>query len=362
MDKDIKTLNQEFSDQFDVYYNNISSNQAPGLDPYEKSLFLTRAQDDVVKSYFSPYLNKVQSGYDGNERRQIDFSMITKSKVYEDYFTVHFTVSETSTNDQWDDTPFKVNTLSPLRSLAGILNIDTTNKQMTIAPTHGTQPLDEFKEVCVQYLSSSDTEYKNGTIELSETSVGFYSNKDFDKKFNDPVFDLRSNTRSITLSDDIMIPINEYVEVLRDDQSYRLIIDPITYTEYSRVMSKPYKRPIKNKAWRLIDNADNNRRSELIIGPCDTLIKYVIRYVKRPRAIILDDLGTSRETTDVTIDGKWKAQSCELDPILYPEIIQRAVELAWAAYKEPSLTNQLALGQASQTNIGAVQTSGRRGE
>lgn len=37
-----RTLNQEFSDEFDVLYNNISSNQAPGLDEYEKSLFLTR--------------------------------------------------------------------------------------------------------------------------------------------------------------------------------------------------------------------------------------------------------------------------------------------------------------------------------
>lgn len=34
---------QEFSDEFDVLYNNIMSNQAPGLDEYEKSVFLTKA-------------------------------------------------------------------------------------------------------------------------------------------------------------------------------------------------------------------------------------------------------------------------------------------------------------------------------
>jgi hypothetical protein len=33
----------EFSNQFDVLYNNITSNQAPGLDEYEKSVFLTKA-------------------------------------------------------------------------------------------------------------------------------------------------------------------------------------------------------------------------------------------------------------------------------------------------------------------------------
>lgn len=40
---EIERLSREFSDEFDVLFNNISSNQAPGLDQYEKSLFLTRA-------------------------------------------------------------------------------------------------------------------------------------------------------------------------------------------------------------------------------------------------------------------------------------------------------------------------------
>ena len=34
---------QEFSDQFDVLYNNIGSDQAPGINEYEKSVFLTKA-------------------------------------------------------------------------------------------------------------------------------------------------------------------------------------------------------------------------------------------------------------------------------------------------------------------------------
>ena len=33
---------QEFSNEFDVLYNN-AGNQAPGLDEYEKSVFLTKA-------------------------------------------------------------------------------------------------------------------------------------------------------------------------------------------------------------------------------------------------------------------------------------------------------------------------------
>lgn len=43
----------EFSNEFDVLYNNITSNQAPGLDNYEKSVVLTKAQEEVVLGLYS---------------------------------------------------------------------------------------------------------------------------------------------------------------------------------------------------------------------------------------------------------------------------------------------------------------------
>jgi hypothetical protein len=48
----------------------------------------------------------------------------------------------------------------------------------------------------------------------------------------------------------------------------------------------------------LIDNSNNTNKAEIIIGPIDVLTKYSIRYIKRPRAIILTDLD------GVTLDGK----------------------------------------------------------
>ena len=69
---------QEFSDEFDVLYNNISSNQAPGLNEYEKSVFLTKAQNEIVKNYFTSTQggNKYQQGFDDSAKRQIDFSTL----------------------------------------------------------------------------------------------------------------------------------------------------------------------------------------------------------------------------------------------------------------------------------------------
>lgn len=67
---------KEFSDQFDVLYNNITSNQAPGLNEYEKSVFLTKAQAELVKNYFGERHNPPQEGFDSTPKRQSDFSTL----------------------------------------------------------------------------------------------------------------------------------------------------------------------------------------------------------------------------------------------------------------------------------------------
>lgn len=44
---------EEFDTQFDIFYNNIASNAAPSVDTYEKSVFLTQAQRDIVVELYS---------------------------------------------------------------------------------------------------------------------------------------------------------------------------------------------------------------------------------------------------------------------------------------------------------------------
>ena len=321
-EQEIEKLNNEFSNEFNVLYNNITSNQAPGLDEYEKSVFLTKAQDEIVKAYFNPKTNKVQEGFDGNERRQIDFSMIMRSKVYEPKTIIE-----------------KNNTGESGGEVAG------NNTELV-------QPLAlEVAETPAIIVESIDKYIDLSTMDVVSRVV----NSDGETEvtltpFKDSFFDLRPETKSVVLEDDILMFTNEYVVVNRRNKDTRLIVVPINYMEYSRLMSKPFKRPIKNQAWRLLDNSNGQKKAEIIIGPNDTIQKYVIRYVKRPRAIRLTTFD------DVTIDGDNTAQCCELDPILFPEIIQRACELAKAAYIG-DLQSQVALGQASQTNVGMVTQS-----
>ena len=75
---------QEFSDQFDVLYNNIGSDQAPGINEYEKSVFLTKAEKQLVREYFERSLNRTQVGFDDSIKRQYDFSSLIKTaKLYD---------------------------------------------------------------------------------------------------------------------------------------------------------------------------------------------------------------------------------------------------------------------------------------
>lgn len=78
---------------FDVLYNNVTSNQAPGLNAYEKSVFLTKGQNEILKNYFNPKSkgNITQDGFDGSAKRQVDFSTLIHTWSKESDFDVsHF--------------------------------------------------------------------------------------------------------------------------------------------------------------------------------------------------------------------------------------------------------------------------------
>lgn len=63
----------EFSNEFDVMYNNISNNSAPGVNIYEKSVFLTRAQELILKEVYSGELGK---SFDSSEDMRAYFNKL----------------------------------------------------------------------------------------------------------------------------------------------------------------------------------------------------------------------------------------------------------------------------------------------
>lgn len=258
---------QEISNQFDVLYNNITSNQAPGCTEYEKSILLTKAQDEVLKNYFNPKGNKYGEGFDGNQKRQIDFSMLMSQK------------------DQ------------PVTSGAG----------------------------------------------------------NFDKR--------TSGIAKTSLPPDVWMIVNEQVKVTRNNNADTyLTVRPLSFEEYDRLMSKPFKRPLKYQAWRLITKMSSETTTntvDIIAGPNDTVSSYSVRYVRRPKPIIIGDLdgltingyeyGTTHGEPTSSNPGKW--DGCELDPILHEEIVQRAVELAktaWTVTGQDNIQSVIQAGQRSE--------------
>lgn len=300
---------EEMDNMFDVLYNNITSNQAPGLNAYEKSVFLTKGQDETLKNYFNPKSkgNNTQEGFDGSAKRQVDFSMLTTVATTS---ATSYTYSLVSGKTDKDGKPVYSRT-------------ETTSPKSTYS-----------------YTVAYDTD--GNVLKDDSNNVLYIRNEGTDVSgFDTPLFDMRENTKSITLPSKLMYAINEMVEVTRNNKAVLLQVIPVKFDEYSRLMCKPYKRPLKYQAWRLTNN-DVVNKADIVVGPSDTLTKYTIRYVRRPNPIIVSDLD------GLSIEGKSTATECELDPILHEEILQRAVELAKIAWTNTGQDNLQAVMQAGQ--------------
>ena len=229
----------EFSQEFDILYNNIASNQAPGLTEYEKSVFLTKAQDEIIKNYFTgkPNGNKYQEGVEDSAKRYSDFSCLITVK----------------------------------------------------------------------------------SIDASE---------------HDEASCIDSRGQICSLPDNLMITLNEKFKINADE--YQVI--PITLAEYQRLMSRPSGDPLKRQVWKLMGNsATGNGSIEIIPHWKDSGTEgntLIIRYVRKPYPIILEDLSAQK----LTINGESNTynngtgEACELAKELHPEILQRAVELAKVFY------------------------------
>lgn len=253
---------KEMSMLMEVLYNNISSNQAPGLSVYEKSLFLTKAQDEKLKNYLNPKGNKYGEGFDDNPKRQIDFSML----------------------------------------------------------------MSDFTEELIDHIADAIVDYRDKKHGVCSIPFILESTEHF--------------TRAWAI-------LNEFlVGESKDSKKRVLTVVPISFDEYARLMSKPYKRPLKGQAWRLQTNDASGRvRADIIASPDvdfdseDYVWTYKARYIRKPKPIIVGDLGTG-----ITIDGYTygtgdnQTQGCELDPIIHEEIVQRAVELAKIAWQGDAQT------------------------
>jgi len=69
---------QEFRNEFQILYDSIATQSAPNIDDYELSVYLTKAQLEIVKNYYDPASNRKQKGFENSEKRRIDLKELIK--------------------------------------------------------------------------------------------------------------------------------------------------------------------------------------------------------------------------------------------------------------------------------------------
>jgi len=293
----------EFSNSFDIRYNNIMSNQSPGLDEYEKSVVLTAAELELVKNTFNPKGNKYQEGYDDSAKRQYDFSTITEIKRYTKGFS-HYDILGNETQEE---------------------DLNEIN----------------FREI-LQYAGDLQ-DY----IGMDQTSV-----------FPMRTRDINVHRYKYTLPKDFMYFISEEAELERlinGRKVYRnAIVTPIDYNQLTMLRGSTYKFPVQNECWRVLNKREITTDAEILTPYASEIVNYAMRYVRKPKPIILINIGNVYGTT---IDGEWgeglpddvsDAQVCELPEAMHDEIVQRAVEIAKATYRTGETEALINIGQRTE--------------
>ncbi len=355
----------EFNDQFDVLYNSITSNQAPGLDEYEKSVFLTKAQDEIIRRYFDPKNNKVAEGFDSSRKRQQDFSKLIKTikptkvdeaniEKFDDRSTAYAVpndlllfINESYTTNgnkhtvipisyqEYDKLMQKPYQRPPKKAAWRLI---TNAYSPTITRTHDirsdkfsfTNVSSKYINLDISFYRSTRTDLTTGKISIEEGQNEFNIKMEINLDYNtggvgDTTIDYyNTNIKSNTNLQSILL-VNEWPSIILGQLSN-------SSTSYNFTI----KIPCQSNVVELISNTSN---------PTDS--SYTIRYIKRPKPIVVHDIAP------LTIDGVSTTSDCELDESLHQEILQRAVELAKAVYAG-DLTSTIAVGANSQTDIGNI--------
>ena len=232
----------EFNSEFDILYDNLNTKGAPGVNKFEKSVFLTKSQEEIVKERY------LRFELDENSRKDLNHLVRAYST-----------------------------------------SIKTTDSDKGLNPGS------------IFFVIPVDTWYiVNERIDISAPGTCH-------------------DGKSIT-------------------------IRPVTHDEYNISIDNPFRKPNERKAWRMdVDLGGGSKTVEIISEY--TPAKYYMRYLRKPKPIILTDLSTNYP--GYTIEGLTAQTECELTSEMHRNILNRAVEHAIGTYRENSLQNKVELNKRS---------------
>lgn len=378
---------KEFSDEFDVLFNSITSNQAPGLDEYEKSVFLTQAQEDIIEGYFNAKKNKIQEGYDDSKKRQIDFSSLVKTvklskteapeeklddrsvcyPIPEDLFiyinevckdkNTRYSVIPIS-NTEYDLVMTKPYQYPIKRGVWRLITVGSPSIASVVKDILiGNNPkIPAYRRLTLTNKSSKDVtfiyNFKKRPISDASEAPG-----------KAPV--MKEDNNRVTIECVVYTDSNDgvnYLEAFYDEigelKEYigsfpRIPGETVAYKKYPG-WAHYYSMEIPPEGTKYTINVPKAPNNQIeLIGRFDVdTLEYKVRYLIKPTPIIT----TSLDGTGLSINGVTDKSNCILPSELHHDILIRAVELAKAAYVG-NLSDQVSLGQVSGTELGVVTRS-----
>lgn len=290
---------EEMSNEFDSLLNSSfianelgeqSSKIDIQLDEYEKSLFLTQAQEQLVINL-----------YNGRNIEGLSFESAEESRRYLKELTV------TETINLIDEEPIR----SGLYPNSYKIDMSTYGNLLFV-----TREAAKF----AKYVLTEDTSV------IEDKNYYSYNN----------VTDIFTKV-SISTGNPKTLGYYEEVTSFKPWQTgNNLIVEvvPITQDEYHRIKRNPYKKFNDERVLRIENN------NEWYLYSKYALKDYSIDYIKKPRPIIVAPLG------DLSIDGydyddvSSEEQASELNPILHRTILLEAVKLA-KIVKQNQIRNEM---------------------
>lgn len=373
---------QEFSNEFDVLYNNIMSNQAPGLDEYEKSIFLTKAQEELVRDYFNSRNVKNAQGFDDNQKRQYDFSTLLSSITLPDFIDTYRALSVLNSviyNTIFDSRAKIYIAPSDLFLVINESIEDSAKRRYSVLPIS----YDEYNRLMLKPYGFPLKRQAWRIISDRTSSLVGWGGKQVDSAtflFKSKYFKtieiyikLRSENNilkpDVIESDNIVridmyIPINNLVNYwstyLNDDRGLKKAgLDKYLYPLNTATGNFPSSGITEPTSFTISIAPAIMESGEVVSTPIFEIIgrftgdiEYKMRYIKTPKPIILANLSDIQE--GLSINGYNTVTECELPLNTHQEILQRAVELAKASY-QGDLSSVIQTGNASGTDIGYVK-------
>ena len=272
---------KEMSDEFDLLYD-TAAEEAPGLNSYEKSMFLTKGMLELVEMRYNEYLNRPSRGFHDDELNRDALKGFIASAVVE-----------------YERTPvISSKRIAQQRIMkAGKVVEEETYEESKIEPT---VPWSKFFK---RPLDSMGVLYEDVVL-----------------KPRDP----RNRRRGRTVA----------------------VVTPARYDHIRRLLRNPFTTPSGEVAFRLDhSDYDGYSMSEIICHPEYSPSYYRVKYVKTPYPIILEDLTLAYPDQAFTIGAQTmpynregsNGQATNIDNTIHHDIVQRGVELAILHYRENSL-------------------------